>query len=331
MTKRYHSRIQKRKIKKSHRKKILWVLIPILFLLGATSVYGALLYNKAEEVMNESHVDDGRDKSERRTEAPDPKKDNVSVLFIGIDSSDKRGNQDSARSDALILATLNKEDKSVKLLSIPRDSYVYIPELGYSDKINHAHAYGGAKASIETVEELFDIPVDYYVRLNFEAFIDVVDSLNGITVDVPFELYEQDSNDRKNAIHLLPGEQQLNGEEALALARTRKLDNDIERGKRQQDIIKAIVKRAASLDSIFRYDDVIEAVGANMQTNMEFDEMKSFTSYRSLDIEALTLKGSDYWPGDVYYYQLDEADVAAKSEILQNHLELNEETEASTN
>src|SRR5699024_7601359 len=115
-------------------------------------------------------------------------------------------------SDALILATLNKDEKSVKLLSIPRDSYVEVP--GYNKtKINHAHSHGGPQLTIETVENLFDIPVDYFVKINFEAFIDVVDALNGITVDVPYELKEQNSKDKAGAIHLQPGEQLLDGEE----------------------------------------------------------------------------------------------------------------------
>src|SRR5699024_5353757 len=127
------------------------------------------------------------------------------------------------------------------------DSYVYIPEVGYNTKINHAHAYGGPRATSKAVEELLAIPIDYYVRINFEAFMDVVDALDGITVDVPYEFREQDSQDRANKIHLNPGVQKLDGEEALALARTRKLDNDIERGKRQQEIVKALIDRAVSL------------------------------------------------------------------------------------
>lgn len=147
---------------------------------------------------------------------------------------------------------------------------------------------------------MLDIPVDYYVKVNFEAFIDVVDALGGITVDVPYEIYEQNSKDIDQAIHLKPGKQQLNGEEALALARTRKQDNDIERGKRQQDIIKAIVKKSVSLGSVFKYDDLLEAVGGNMKTNMTFGEMKSFISYGlegDIQFDTLTLAGSDYWKG----------------------------------
>src|SRR5699024_2585810 len=140
----------------------------------------------------------------------------------------------------------------------------YIPEVGYETKINHAHAFGQEQAVIDTIEGLLEIPIDYWVRVNFDSFIDVVDALDGVTVDVPYEFTEQDSKDRANAIHLYPGVQELDGEQALALARTRKLDNDIERGKRQQEVLKAIIDRTISLKSIMKLEDVVEAVGANL-------------------------------------------------------------------
>ncbi|WP_164667647.1 LCP family protein [Virgibacillus doumboii] len=307
------------------RKRAIFVLIPAIVAFIGLS-YAAYLYVKADSVLSDSYVDHGREKSDYREEQVDPTEDNVSILIAGVDASDVRNNSEHSRTDTLMLATLNKEDKSVKMVSIPRDSYVYIPEVGYKTKINHAHAYGGMPATIETVENLLDIPVDYYVKLNFEAFIDVVNAVNGITVDVPYELYEQNSKDVEGAIHLLPGEQQLNGEEALALARTRKYDNDIERGKRQQEIIKSVVSKALSMGSILKYDDIIEAVGKNMTTNMKFGEMKSFISYGtgsgSLDFETITLKGHNYQPNDTYYWQLDEVALSETKQLLKQHLEL---------
>ncbi|WP_047985159.1 LCP family protein [Ornithinibacillus californiensis] len=321
------SRVSRRRNKRKLRKRV-YVITPILILFLSVIGYAISLYIKADTVFTASHVEDTRDggKSDLREEVVDPKEDNVSILFIGVDSSQKRGYNDSARSDALILATLNKEDKSVKMVSIPRDSLVYIPEVGYETKINHAHAYGGPEATIGTVENLFGIPVDYYVRVNFEAFIDIVNALGGINVDVPFEMWEQNSQDIKGAIHLLPGEQKLDGEKALAFARSRMYDNDIERGKRQQEVIKAIVKKGISLGSVFKYGEVIEAVGENMTTNLTFDEMKSFISYGldggNLSIESSSLEGYDYQPADAYYWKLDEAALEAKKLELKQHLEV---------
>ncbi|MFZ3580398.1 LCP family protein [Virgibacillus sp. DJP39] len=324
------SRVAKRGKKRKLRKRAYFILIPVLVLFLGLLTYAALLYAKADSVFTDSYKDDGRDKSDLRDDVVDPASDNVSILIIGVDQSNVRNNEGSARSDTLMLATLNVEDKSVKLVSIPRDSLVYVPEVGYETKINHAHAYGGPKATIETVENLLEIPVDYYVKVNFEAFIDVVNAVNGITVDVPYELSEQNSKDKAGAIHLLPGEQKLNGEEALALARTRHYDNDIERGKRQQKIIKAVIQKASSLGSVLKYDNIIEAVGENMTTNMTFDEMKSFISYGtgsgSLDIDTRTLEGTDYQPSGTYYWKLNEESLQETIDLLKNHLEIDSDT-----
>lgn len=314
----------KNKKRKNRRRRVtLWVLTPILALvLGATS-YGAFLYNKAHSVMNDSYqpIERNNDKQEDKTEEDI---ENTSILFIGVDDSDSRNFNSGARSDALVLATFNEKAKSIKLLSIPRDSYVYIPERGKEDKITHAHAFGGPAATIETVEELFDIPIDYYVRMNFNAFIDVVDALGGVEVEVPYDLSEMDSQDRKGAIKLTKGLQELNGEEALALARTRKHDSDIQRGERQQEILKAIINKALSAKGITKYADVIEAVGDNMATDLSFDDLKSFFDYAvagtSLQIETLSIKGENSYIGGVYYYQLDDSELKLTKQLLKSHL-----------
>ncbi|MEI3607591.1 LCP family protein [Pseudogracilibacillus sp. SE30717A] len=319
-----NSRIAQKK--KRTLKRRFKILIPFLIVIIAVGSYFMHLYSKADSAISDSHDDINRDKSDLREEYVDPKFDNVSILLMGIDSSEKRGSDDAARTDALMVATLNKDDKSIKLVSIPRDSYVYVPEVGYETKINHAHAYGGPRSTIETVENLLNIPIDYYVRVNFEAFMDVVDAVDGITMDVPYEFSEQDSKDKANAIHLYPGVQKLDGEEALALARTRKKDSDVERGKRQQEIMKALAERTLSVKSILKYDDVIEAIGANLKTNMTFSEMKSFFGYLTngtdLDIEALNIEGEDYKPGSIYYWQLDDRSLAQTINTLEDHLEL---------
>ncbi len=327
-------RTTRRRKKRKFRKGALFVLLLVLLVFITLASYATYLYIKADSVISESYKSDGRDKSDLRGTQVDPRDDNVSILIIGVDSSDSRENQKSARSDTLMVATLNIKDKSVKLLSIPRDSYVYIPKVDYKTKINHAHAFGGARATIDTVEELLDIPIDYYVKVNFEAFIEVVDAVDGIKVDVPFDFYEQDSKDKARAIHLRKGLQKLDGEEALALARTRKIDNDIERGKRQQQVVKAVMSKAVSMNSILKVDNIMEAVGKNMTTNMTFTEMKSFISYGTkgnLVIDPITLEGEDYQPGDTYYWKIDDDSLDETIEILKEHLELNSDSDLDSN
>ena len=198
------------------------------------------------------------------------------------------------------------------------------PKVGYHDKITHAHAFGGTSAAIESVEELFDIPINYYVKMNFNAFIDVVDALGGIEVEVPYDRLEKDEND-KYTIQLKKGLQHLDGEHALALARTRKLDTDVERGKRQQMILQAIMKEAVSVKSITKYGDIIEAVGDNMKTDMTFDEMKSFFDYAKggmPQVDTISLKGYDDMSTGTYYWKLDETDLSEAKHLLQAHLGL---------
>jgi polyisoprenyl-teichoic acid--peptidoglycan teichoic acid transferase len=311
------------KKKKSRKKWILWIVAPLLVLLLAGGTYATYLYNKAESAMGNSYQPLDR-KTTKRAKAVHPEFDNITVLFAGLDESKKRGTP-ALRTDALMLATFNQKQKSVKLLSIPRDTYVYIPNKGREDKINHAYGKGGITSTIETVEELLDIPVDYYVKMNFEAFIDVVEALDGIDINVTKAIDEMDSQDRHHAIKLQPGQQILNGEEALAYARTRKIDSDIERGKRQQEVIKAIINRASSAKSFTKYASVIEAIGDNIQTDLSFDEMKSFMDYAiagsKLTVDTLTLEGSNARIGGIYYYQLDNSALEQIKSTLKSQLE----------
>ncbi|MED3564455.1 LCP family protein, partial [Bacillus xiapuensis] len=283
------------------------------------SAYATFLFNKAESVMNKSYKPIERESKRVFKNVP---VENTSILFIGVDDSKKR-KEGNPRSDALMVATFNKKDKSIKLLSIPRDSYVHIPEKNIYTKITHAHAYGGVKLTLDTVEELLDMPINYYVKMNFNAFMDIIDALGGIDVNVPYTFTEQDSQDRKGAITLEKGMQHLDGEQALALARTRHYDSDIYRGKRQQEIMKAILSQATSVKSVANYSKVIEAIGRNMETDLTFDQMLSFLNYiqaGGLDTESLNLKGSDSRINGIYYYQLDQASLDETKLILKNHL-----------
>lgn len=316
------------------RKRFLVILLPLL-LVGFIAIgYSVSLYVKAQEVANDSYEE--VQSSDKRDEVVDPKEDHVSILFLGVDESDKRKNASgfeggASRSDAMILATLNNDDKSVKLTSIPRDTLAYIPEVGIEDKINHAHAFGGPKASMEAVEELLDVPVDYYVRMNFYAFIDVVEALNGVEVEVPFDMEEMNSNDSANAISLKEGRQMLNGEEALAFARSRSYDSDVARGGRQLEVMQAVLDRSASVGSIGKYSDVIEAIGNNMKTNMKFEDMRSFISYATnsdLKVDMHTLEGEAVTYNGIYYYEAYEEELIDVRAQLREHLEMPVENES---
>lgn len=312
----------------SRKKKIIITLLVIVGLAFTAIVgYAAYLYNEANYLVSDAHEDIGREneKSTLRTEDVDPIDDHVTILFIGVDSGEEIENNKS-RSDALLLATFNKDSNTVKLLSIPRDSYVYIPEAGYSTKINHAHAFGGARATVETVEEFLNVPVDYYVRVNFNAFVDLVEAIDGIWYNVPYEISEPNSGNKRDSIHLYPGYQHLDGEETLALARTRKHDSDLQRGRRQQEILMTIADEVLSTSSLLKLDDVMTAVGKNMSTNLKMPEIRGFFSYAldgDIEIDTLNLDGiGDYMDDGVWYFQVDEESRQEIQEMLRRHLDL---------
>lgn len=332
---------------KKNKKKIKVIISAILFVLLIGGGYTWFLVNKASSAVRNAAHDLARgDKSDLRDRAVKPITNNVSVLVMGVDESEVRGKEygEAIRTDALLLATFNKDSKTVKLLSIPRDTYTYIPIEKKKDKITHAHAFGSAKngknggpqASIDAVEKLMNVPVDYFVKFNFKSFIKIVDDLGGIEVDVPVEFTEQDSNDNAEAIHLEKGVQKLNGEEALALARTRHIDSDAMRGQRQQLVIEAILKKLTSVGSVTKVGNIIDDINGQFVTNLTFDDMLSFYKYGSdSEIEKLQIQGDDCYMekgddtcsksaggGRTYYYNPDKKELAKVTNDLRTHLGL---------
>ena len=268
-TSRSASYIDKRKKRKNTI--ILSILIPIMIIILGAAVYAAKLYATAQKTIDDSYHELDRSKEV----VVDPIKETTSILIMGIDDTEER-DLGSARTDSLIYLTIDPNNHEVNMVSIPRDTYtpiMYQGEYVREDKINAAYGKGEEQATIETVEELLDVPIHYYVTFDFEAFLKIIDALGGIEMDVPIAFSEQNSDGKMNQITLEEGYQTLNGEEALALARTRKIDNDVMRGERQQLLIQAIVKKALSAGSISKYTDVIEAVGSNMRTDLTFNEM----------------------------------------------------------
>ncbi|KAF1678044.1 LCP family protein [Bacillus mexicanus] len=310
---------ERSKRKKKKRKLRKWVKVVvglIAFLVIVVGSVGAYAFVKLNHASKQAHIDlNANGQSVKRIKEFDPKKDSFTVLLLGIDSRDSKGETvNDARSDANVLVTFNRTNKTATMLSIPRDSYVNIPEYGY-DKFTHAHAFGGVKTSAKTVENLLDIPVDYVVESNFNAFKDVVDELNGVSVDVKSEkVANQIKKDTKGKVVLKPGVQTLDGEEALAYVRTRKADTDFQRGQRQMEVLNAIIKKSKSLSSIPAYDDIVDSLGKNLKMNLSLNDaiglFPFITSLKSIDTEQLT--GSDmyaYNPREgkrLYYLKLDD-------------------------
>lgn len=224
------------------------IVVIVLLALVGTLGYGAKMLTDTKKVLNSSYRPRISSKTNKTLPTVDPLKQPISVLILGIDDNDERG-LGSARTDTMILLTFDSQKSEVSMVSIPRDTNTQITsdEFVGMDKINTAYTYGKEEASIKAVEDLMDIPVNYYATVDFQAFVEVIDALNGIEVDVPMDINESYASDNSGKTIVPKGLQTLDGEKALAFARIRKIDNDIERGKRQQIVIEKTIQKAVDV------------------------------------------------------------------------------------
>lgn len=307
--------------KKTKKKKRTWLrvlVISLVVLFAGALAYAFTVYNSLTNAVDTMHQPIDREVSEKRTEEVTLKeKDPFSVLMLGVD--EREG--DRGRSDTMIVLTVNPNTNSVKMLSIPRDTRTEIVGHGTTDKINHAYAFGGVEMSMNTVENFLDIPIDYYVQVNMEGFKDIVDAVGGVTVsnDLDFT-YE--------GVHFQTGDLSLNGEKALKYSRMRYEDprGDFGRQSRQRQIIQAVIKKGASVTSITKFDDVFDALGNNVKTNLQFSELVDIQqNYRSVSqsLEQMTISGSGTKINGIYYLQVSDEEKQRLQTELKTHLELN--------
>lgn len=274
--------------------------------------YGLYLYKQLTDTASKVHEPLDRDTRDIDLDKKQP----LSFLLLGVD---ERKN-DKGRSDTIVVVTVNPKKKSMIMFNIPRDTRTEIIGRGTEDKINHAYAFGNVPMTIDTVEHFLDIPIDYYVKVNMEAFKDIVDALGGVTVTNSFA-FSSDGYDFPE------GTIRLNGEKALAYTRMRKKDpkGDLGRNARQQQVIKAIIKEGASIQSITKLSDILNSLEDNVKTNLTFDEMKLIQkNYRSAleKTESFEIKGSGKRINGIYYYIVPEEERKAISERLKEHLEI---------
>lgn len=199
-----------------------------------------------------------------------PKKNKGNSLNVYISGIDTYGPINSvSRSDVNIILTMNRDSKKILLTNTPRDAYVPIADGGENqkDKLTHAGIYG-IDASIHSLENLYDININYYARLNFTSFLKIIDTLDGV------DIYN-DQEFSAGSNHFPIGNIHLDSKQALAFVRERySLSNgDRDRGRNQQKVLIAILKKITSAKSIASYMDIINKIQDSVQTNMPMDEM----------------------------------------------------------
>ena len=196
--------------------------------------------------------------------------DQVNILLLG---SDQRPDDWGFRTDTIQLLTINPHESTVKLTSFPRDLYVYIP--GYTvQRINTAFGWGGFEALATTMEYNFGVKPDYYVLTNFWSFVDVIDSLGGVTVQIERNLC--DHRDGMGEYCVYAGPTWMDGETALWYVRSRYSTSDIDRGRRQQEVLEALFDKLISLDGLQRASDLYNIYKQNVTTNLSLNVLLRF-------------------------------------------------------
>ena len=284
------------------------------------------------------------------------------VLVMGVDSEKENIKGASFNGDALMLITFNPTTLNTTILSIPRDSYVPIACFTgkIKNKITHA-AWYGEDCMMETIEDFTGIDIDYYVKINFKGVVKLIDNLGGVEVTVPYSFCEQDSNRKfgKNTLYVKEGKQTLNGEQALALARNRKsnsnkcssewtkgIRNDFVRGQNQQLVLRSMLNKLKSVNSLDTVYSLLDTISNSMETNMSTSEILSLYNVGKdiikkssgsnvdnlLGFQRLYLNGQDAYIYDqrsklnLYNYVLYDASVKAVTDAMKVNLNLTKPT-----
>lgn len=243
-------------------------------------------YKQVSEVVNKPNNNDPNNGSY-------PSKEGVFAVYVsGIDTNGAPTvNQNS---DVNILLVVNTNTHQILMINTPRDFYVPLSiSNGVRDKLTHAGCYG-IDCSVDTLEMLYGINIDHYLKVNFTGFVGIINSLKGVDV-----YSEYDFTSHHGGYHFVKGINHMNGEQALGFARERYSfgTGDRQRGKNQMAVIKAMINKMMSKDMLLNYTSVLNAVSASMATDMSYDEISSLVkmqldSMPSWDIQSYSVDGT---------------------------------------
>ena len=237
-----------------------------------------------------------------------------------------------SRSDVNILMTVNRDTKKILLTTTPRDSYVPIADGGNNqkDKLTHAGIYG-VDSSIHTLENLYGVDINYYVRLNFTSFLKLIDLLGGIDV-----YNDQEFTAHTNGKYYPIGNVHLDSEQALGFVRERYslADGDRDRGRNQQKVIVAIIQKLTSTEALKNYDNIIQGLQDSLQTNMPLETMMDLVNTQlesggNYKVNSQDLKGTGRMDlpsyampdSNLYMMEIDDSSLAVVKAAINDVME----------
>ena len=254
--------------------KKLVILLAILVVLFPAAAFGYVYFK-----LNVMH-DDTADESILNETNYQSEKGITNILLAGTDG---RPGEENSRSDAMMILTIDSKNKSLKLTSLNRDTYVNIPGHG-EQKLTHAYAYGGANLLAETIENNFELDIQNYAVVDFYSFMDIVDALGGVEVDVHENEIKEINKFIKKETYNWSGEtepmkliehsgvQKLNGYQTLSYARIRKNDSTQERDRRQRQVIEGLMNGVKDLP-VSKYPKLLDTIMPYVKTNMKPTEI----------------------------------------------------------
>lgn len=233
--------------------------------------------------------------------------DELLFLLAGTDQNSGSSNGHT-RSDTMMLIKINFKDGNVDILSLPRDTRVSVN--GKMDKLNHAASYGGIELTMKTIRDWLDIDLDYYMRVNFESTVQLVDLIGGVEIDVP-EVVAKGINNNPgihNGVKINSGLQKLDGKQALEFVRFRKgyATGDYGRVEAQQKFMTALIKELFKPKNILNFPNFIDLATKDTDTNISklylISKMTSASKFKSDNIDRHIIPGDGEYIDNVSYY-----------------------------
>ena len=305
-----------KKILKNKRKK--WTIFFIVLAATLITVSGAYIRARLAKVENAIHQE-VETVNLREKEITD--NDSFSVLLLGIDNGAYGRGTEVGRSDTMLVVTVNEKLGKTTIVSIPRDSYTEIVGYGTNDKINHAYAFGQEKMSINSVQNMLNIPIDYYVTVDMGGLMGLVDAVGGLDI-TPVLTFTYEGESFTEGV-----DRHVDGEAALRYARMRYDDpeGDMGRQKRQQYVIQKLVEKLLNITSVTRYEEILKTLENSVRTNFTLDKLLSVKNNypKALkNFESDKISGSGTMIGGIYYFVVPEDERLRISNLLRENLEL---------
>jgi len=238
----------------------------------------------------------------------------VNILIVGCDEVENNG-----RADTIVFLSISPKTKDVLILSIPRDSRVEIPGREM-DKINHAYAFGGEGLISKTVSSFLDLPIHFYAVADFNGFVNIIDELGGVEIDIEKEMHYVDKAGGVE-INLYPGKQILDGGKALQYIRFRydKL-GDLGRIKRQQKLALAVIEKIMNFDSITKIPQISEEMEKYIETNIKVQDAIALANlFKGINQEKFkveTVQGKPVYIEGISYLEPDVEEVRQRVKSL---------------